>query len=349
VNPLLVLVGGFLGAGKTSLIACAAKILQARELRVAAIMNDQDTGLVDTLKMEAESINTREVAGGCFCCRFSDLLEAAGELEAYQPDVIFAEPVGSCIDLSATIIQPLKAFHRHSYRLAPLTVLFDPGLAQQIYNGEVDHDMEYLFKNQLAEADILCMTKSDLQTPPASFPLPVDFYLSSKTQEGVESWLDEVMTGGRIAGSQLLQVDYARYAEAEAALGWLNLHAHISLHVAASPAMLAGPLLEDLERRLTSERLTVAHAKIFNRTTSGYVKASICRNGADPQADGDLLADPELEHELAINIRVIADPDLLVGIVSDALNDIKGDVVVKRQNCFRPSPPKPQHRFNAVV
>src|SRR5207248_10279903 len=46
--PTLVLVGGFLGAGKTTLIASAAGLLQKRGTRTAVIMNDQNAGLVDS-------------------------------------------------------------------------------------------------------------------------------------------------------------------------------------------------------------------------------------------------------------------------------------------------------------
>ena len=45
-----------------------------------------------------------EVAGGCFCCRFPDLLAAIRELQATAaPEFILAEPVGSCTDLAATV------------------------------------------------------------------------------------------------------------------------------------------------------------------------------------------------------------------------------------------------------
>jgi len=64
---------------------------------------------VDTRFREATLLPTREVAGGCFCCRFYDMMDAVAQLREYHPDVIFAEPVGSCVDLSATILQPLKA------------------------------------------------------------------------------------------------------------------------------------------------------------------------------------------------------------------------------------------------
>jgi hypothetical protein len=318
-------------------------------MRVAAIMNDQDSGLVDTRMVTAHHVNTREIAGGCFCCRFSDLLEAAGELSTYQPKIIFAEPVGSCIDLSATIVQPLKAYHSASYRVAPITVLVDPDLATKMYGSSPDRDLEYLFRHQIEEADIVCTTKSDLHLAPAALPVPLDFSLSSKTGEGVELWLNEILHGGRIAGSQLLKIDYSRYAEAEAALGWLNVHAQIKLTVPASPAAFAGPLLDELAQSLTNSNIKITHLKVFDQTNSGFVKASICANGDPAQADGDLLADPERQHDLAINLRALDDPDHLNQIVVDALSRIDGIVQIRHQRSFRPAPPKPEYRFSCLA
>src|SRR5215471_14814575 len=97
--PWFVLVGGFLGAGKTSLILSTAKALERRGIRSAAILNDQGDGLIDTEVTRQAGIAAQEVTGGCFCCRFSDLIRAAKELSVFAPRVIFAEPVGSCTDL----------------------------------------------------------------------------------------------------------------------------------------------------------------------------------------------------------------------------------------------------------
>jgi G3E family GTPase len=46
--PHLIVVGGFLGAGKTTLILAAARLLAARGLSSAIILNDQGESLVDT-------------------------------------------------------------------------------------------------------------------------------------------------------------------------------------------------------------------------------------------------------------------------------------------------------------
>ena len=88
-----------LGAGKTTLILAAARRLSSRGLRCAVVTNDQGHGLVDTALAREASLPVEEVAGGCFCCRLSDFLTAIDALQPVEPDVIFAEPVGSCLDL----------------------------------------------------------------------------------------------------------------------------------------------------------------------------------------------------------------------------------------------------------
>ena len=113
----LIFVGGFLGAGKTTLIAEAARRLAGRGLRVGLITNDQAAGLVDTHNLRHQGLNVQEVAGGCFCCRFEDLIAAADSLAGrLQPDVLLGEPVGSCTDISATVLQPLKQLHPDRWR-----------------------------------------------------------------------------------------------------------------------------------------------------------------------------------------------------------------------------------------
>ena len=121
-KPWVVLVGGFLGSGKTTLILAAARELQQRGLRSAMVWNDQGTDLVDSHYAALSGVHSGEVTGGCFCCRLSKLIDAIDDLRAHAPDVIFAEPVGSCTDLSATVLRPLLQYS-DTYQLSPLTVL----------------------------------------------------------------------------------------------------------------------------------------------------------------------------------------------------------------------------------
>lgn len=344
-SPTLIFVGGFLGAGKTTLILKAAAILRERGARVAVIMNDQGEDLIDTIHSVKQSVVTREVTGGCFCCRFSDLIDAAEELADYRPEYIFAEPVGSCVDLSATILQPLRAFHRDRFRLAPLSVLVDPASLERVDRGEMDADVEFLFRNQIAEADLLCGTKQDLYPTVPDSPWPIDFQVSARTGYGVASWLQEILEPTRIVGARLLDVDYHRYAVAEAALGWLNLHCDLRLSAPRSPSLVAGPLLDDLCEQLTAAEIEIAHLKVFDSCASGWIKAAITSNDGDPQLEGDLLAEPSVGHQLAVNLRALGNPGALEGIVRRALGSLGGQLQIRHLRCFRPSAPVPQHRL----
>jgi hypothetical protein len=232
VKPVIAVVGGFLGAGKTTLILNAARLLQERGLRVAAILNDQGDDLVDTHYAGSLGVACDQVTGGCFCCRFPDLVEAAGRLLEYQPDVIFAEAVGSCTDIVATTLRPLLRDHQDRFRIAPLTVVLHP---QRTFDNP---DLDFLYRNQLAEADLLFERGASVQV-----------------------WIDRLLSGSVPAGAKTLDIDYARYAEAEAALAWLN--ARVTAHAAPpiSAPMLVGPLLDRLELQIR-----IVHLKLFTQS-----------------------------------------------------------------------------------
>lgn len=336
--PVIALVGGFLGAGKTTLILHAAGLLERAGLRVAVITNDQDSGLVDTKLARARDLDAREVAGGCFCCRFTDLLNAAEQLRAHDPDVIFAEPVGSCIDIATTVLRPLQALHRDKFRLAPFTVLVDPALAAQVGNGSAPENLAYLFSNQAAEADILCLAKADLYPQPP--PFRAAYRLSAQTGEGIREWLDEVLAGGA-AGAHPLTVDYTRYAAAETALGWLNFRVEVRLKQPLAPPAVLGPLLDHIDGRLTEAAIEIAHLKAMDETPSGYLKAAITANSSEPSLDGDLLSPPARRHELVINLRALGDPARMREIVEEGLARLPGSVHIAHGSAFRPAAPKP--------
>src|SRR5262245_8998641 len=117
-----VMVGGFLGAGKTTTLTRLARMYQAKGQRVGVVTNDQAHDLVDTNTFRAQGLAVEEVPGACFCCRFDDLVNRVGSLQdSERPDVILAEPVGSCTDLVATVIQPLKDLYGGRFEVAPYT------------------------------------------------------------------------------------------------------------------------------------------------------------------------------------------------------------------------------------
>jgi len=275
-------------------------------------------------------------------------MTAAGKLAAAESDVILAEPVGSCMDISATILQPLKRFHGGDYQLAPFTVLVDPERARDLLSESADEKLSYLFRNQLAEADLVFFTRADLDPTYPDLPGDAAGALSTLTGEGVEQWLSLVLAPSETAGRKLLDVDYGRYAEAEAALGWLNLRARIELDSPRSPSLVVGPLLDELDARLTDAGAQIMHLKVMDDSPAGWIRASLCRNGQDPLVDGDLTASAGLQHDLVINLRALADPLLLAGIVRTAVGSLPGRAEILQEQAFRPAPPRPEHRFANV-
>ncbi len=344
-------VGGFLGAGKTRLILAASQILMKRGIRVAAVLNDQGENLVDTEWIRRQSVETEEVAGACFCCQFTKLIQSVERLRAFEPAVIFLEPVGSCTDISATVLQPLKSSYSSDFQLAPFTVLIDPARARSMSNAKADPQLQYLFTQQLLEADLIVWSKSDIEAPSVQLSGFRNLrQLSAKTSEGVAAWLSEVVGGTIEPGSKLLRdIDYRRYAAAEACLGWLNWHASVKLQTALSPAMLGGPLFDALQAMLVEAEVAIVHLKMMVRCASGYVEAAVCANEDEPEVQGDLSASPAAEQEITINLRAKAHPEQLSLIALAAFDQLPGVLRYSRQDCFQPSPPQPEVRFSEVV
>jgi G3E family GTPase len=167
MNPVqFIMVGGFLGAGKTTALTVLARRFLDTGRRVGLITNDQSADLVDTGLLRAGGLPVAEVAGGCFCCRFDDLAEAAGRLRADQrPEVLLAEPVGSCTDLVATVVKPMQRLYGDTYRFAPYSVLLDPLRAERIFLqpgfGGFSSKVVYIYRKQLEEADAIVVNKID--------------------------------------------------------------------------------------------------------------------------------------------------------------------------------------------
>lgn len=347
-KPWIVLVGGFLGAGKTTLLLAAAGELERRGLRSALILNDQGDALVDTAWAERHGIRSGEVTGGCFCCRFSDLVEVIDRLRAHAPDVIFAEPVGSCTDISATTLHPLHGLS-DSFRIAPYTVLIDPQRAGELLRADADAHLTFLFRKQIEEADLICVTKSDLEAKVPEFAHAEVRQISAKTGQGVAAWLDEVLCGRLSAGRRILDIDYEQYARAEAALAWLNAQVTVRLRIPASPAVVVGPLLERLDVDLTTAGIAIAHLKAIDSAETGFLKAAICGNGQAPVVEGMLAASPAREHELLLNLRAVGEAAEVRQIIESNLARMDAELSGLEIASFHPAPPTPERRVSSAT
>lgn len=346
-KPWIVLVGGFLGAGKTTLLLAATRELERRGIRSALILNDQGVALVDTEFASLHGVRSGEVTGGCFCCRFSDLVQVIDQLREHPPDVIFAEPVGSCTDISATTLHPLLE-RSDTCRVAPFTVLVDPARADALRSDEADSNLRFLFEKQLQEADLICFTKSDIYPKAPRIVNRLARQISAKTGQGVAAWLDDVLSGTLRAGSAILDIDYEQYAQAEAALAWLNAEASIRCSTPKSPAMVLGAFLDGCDHDFSAEGISIVHLKSIIQAESGFLKAAICANGQEPSVEGALDASPAIDHLLLLNARVVGAADKVRRIIEKNLAGIEGELSGLRIHCFHPAAPNPERRVKRI-
>jgi Ni2+-binding GTPase involved in maturation of urease and hydrogenase len=360
-----VMVGGFLGAGKTTALLRLADHFSSQGRRVGLITNDQSQGLVDTSMVNAKGYPVEEITGGCFCCRFNSLTDAADRLTRdARPDVFLAEPVGSCTDLRATVQYPLRRLYGDDYRVAPLSVLVDPLRARRALGLDTGRlfspKVQYIYEKQLEEADIIVINKSDLisaeQRPAlehglkARFPQADIVTVSARTGADLDGWYGRL--SGPLAIRPAMDVDYDVYAEGEAMLGWLNATVQLSSPKPFDGNAFIRRLATDVQQRLASDGIEIAHFKMTLAPDSGHDLAVLNLVRTDTLADAPHQLAEDLTHgELILNLRAEGDPDDLKQTVDAALADVVRaagvSAAIEHIEHFRPGRPVPTHRMTA--
>ncbi len=362
-----IMIGGFLGAGKTTAVAALAQQLTQSGLRVGLITNDQGSELVDTAMLRAKGFSTEEIPGGCFCCRFNSLVDAAGKLdESTRPDVFIAEPVGSCTDLVATVTYPLRRIYGDRFAIAPLSVLVDPMRAERVFglaDGKKFSDkVLYIYRKQLEEADIIVVTKNDLL--PADrlqsliarlaqeFPNAEILDVSVRESRGLDAWFERLATGEQVARATM-EVDYQIYAEGEALLGWLNA----TVQLASADGFDSEPVLRAVATGIQHglAGAEIAHLKMTLSPDTGLgdiAAINLVRSDFVPELSLKLEA-PVTSGQLIINCRAEAAPDAMRDAVRAAVDEIGSlfpgvTARLDHHEHFRPGKPTPTHRDAAV-
>jgi len=371
-NARYIMIGGFLGAGKSTSVGRLARRLTDEHQSVGLITNDQGSGLVDTLTLRSQGFPVEEIAGGCFCCRFNSLKAAAETLStATRPDVFIAEPVGSCTDLVATVSYPLRRIYGSNFRIAPLSVLVDPIRTQRILGLEdgrkFSANVTYVYRKQLEEADFIVINKTDLlsdnklqilqESLATEFPDAEILAVSARHGVGLDTWFDRLIAE-EMPQNKYLELDYDTYADGEAQLGWLNCTVELS-----SPHEVDGnEVLENFTLRIQSLLATcgveIAHLKMTLSPDSQACHGTAPTPLPDEIGVVNLVrldGKPEVSHRLSeplrngqiiVNLRAEAAPEQLQAELRRA---IEGETLrqllrVEHLECFRPGRPEPTYR-----
>lgn len=356
-RTVVAFIGGFLGAGKTTTILAAAKRLKSARLKVGVITNDQGADLVDALLVRDEKIPNRFVAKGCFCCQYDSLeKQVDGLVRDEGAEVVLAEAVGSCTDVSATVLNPLRRRRGSAFAYAPITIVADVHNLKRFFSERTNDgasDLDYLYLKQLEEADVVLLNKADDASEATVqdlswklrnlLPWAYVLRFSAKTGEGLDQWLRVLGTPGDW-GQHILALDYDRYARAEAALGWLNAT------ITSSTPCAWPEFANDFLGRLVNEVQLVGrpvHVKLHVESPDGSVRASAAAPLNIPTAttQGEPRSAPA---SIVLNLRAVADPDQLRIAVERALRttceNCRVEATMSAMESFRPAYPRPTFR-----
>ena len=153
--PILVtVIGGYLGAGKTTLVN---HVLGTADARTAVLVNDFGEINIDAALIESNDGEMLTLANGCVCCSMADgLASALLDIAALEP-----RPERLLIEASG-VADPagVAAYcHRRGFRLDLVVVLVD---ATDLGRLAVDHYVGETVRGQLAAADLIVFNKTDL-------------------------------------------------------------------------------------------------------------------------------------------------------------------------------------------
>jgi G3E family GTPase len=257
-------------------------------------------------------------------------------------------------------MQPIKDKFATELVLSPLSVVIDPARLRELISGETSlhPDAVYILRKQLEEADVILLNKTDQLDAAARKDLVSRLAsdlagaavreVSARTGDGVSAWLDD-MLAREDAGTRIAEVDYDRYANGEAVLGWLN--ATIQLH-ADQPdwSAYARNLLDDLRLELGRAQAAVGHVKLLVTTGNDCCIANLTHTAGTVEVRGEIASLSDAE--LTLNARAQMPPADLEALAHASLARVAGTTTtwqVDHLRCFRPGRPAPTYRYDHIV
>lgn len=332
----LIVISGFLGAGKTSTIASLGKMLISQGKKVGVITNDQGKNLVDTNFLNDEGMSVFEITEGCFCCNFDVFTKKLETMAKDQmPDVILAEPIGSAINLVTTIFKPVMSNYAKEFSVAPLSVVVDPKRVRRIMSDHQNNtnfggEINYLFEQQLAEADVIALNKTDKLSEEEKEELigflkkrfsPAQVLaISAINGVGISEWFDVVSNKTAVDKPQR-EINYETHKKAEGNLAWLNSFVTLESNDPIDFNVILENLMNNISNQIAIENSEIAHLKAYAVSGYDFCKAGITSTG-DIVGFNRKMDSKSKKANLILNARVEIDPAKLQEITEKALSDI---------------------------
>ena len=157
-----------------------------------------------------------------------------------------------------------------------------------------------------------------------------------------------------------MEVDYARYADGEALLGWLNAEYLIQTEHEFDANDLLARLADSFVLPPHEEVIDVAHLKMCLRedaSPAGVIDDPARRISAIQWVRNDApyeftqkLDLPVRRGRLTINLRAQNDPEMLRARLEAVIKHLESEfsLACVQTSAFKPSPPRPTHRITTL-
>lgn len=157
----LLVIAGFLGSGKTTMIlSTIGRVIDGSNRKVAIIVNDFGKIGIDGKVMEKYGLKVQELASGCICCTLGpDFIQTLKQVaEGYEPDVVVVEPTG--IADPQSIMNSLGYYSGPPVERKKIVVILDAPRFSVLVRA-----LEKPLKAQLEAADVIIINKIDAVEP----------------------------------------------------------------------------------------------------------------------------------------------------------------------------------------
>lgn len=360
-------VSGFLGSGKTTVMMALTEHLCRTGIRSAMISNDLGRkGLADYCYSKAAGIPSEEISGECICFVTENLVERLRRL--YTDDgckMIMSDIPGFGVGALEHVYYKLRDMYPDECELAPFVVITEgASLSKLVDQGEdipascaceaatgssLPDEMRYLLRSQLLEGDLIVLNKTDLYSPEEKAgylslirsicPGTPVMEVSAVTGEGIPELADYLISHATDYPQPEFGVTDEEFDSAFGRLSMYNCQYYAEVCCDDFNANdYLKELAEEIRTGLADAGYDVPHLKLFGQRDNGdYCKVDLL--GVNREVILTHAMDERcIDLPVVINTTSAADSVYLAKTIDKAILDVSGrynlSVVVFYKECF---------------
>ncbi len=322
----VIVIGGFLGSGKTTTLRNLGKYLVGNGHKVAIIVNEIGEVGVDGEAIEGSGLISKELTSGCICCTLRISMEYTLQtlVDEYDPDVVIIEPTGIAFPMQ--IKEHLSLMDVKDLSFAPVVSLVDASRLTMEIN-----QVPVFIANQIKESEIVCINKIDVvdagtvafvtKTVSELNPKALIIQMSARNMDDRFHMFMELLTGesqAEYTGSDMNSIEMSGVGSYS---GEYIITGETIPDDRAVPMMKA--ILSEIKTGLQAINPDfIGHVKLSSRFGDSLIKASLTSAREDPFVEiiGEGASDEQ--HLKFLSAVTNVQKNQIVPVVDKAIEDI---------------------------